>query len=80
MRLGDFLTLKKMPASHLAGLVGVDKSTVGRWVRGESFPRADQLVALERETNGLVTANDFVPARADAPPATPDPAPAPRAA
>lgn len=60
MRLGDWLTAKKMTDADFATKVGVDRSTVGRWVDGSNMPRRRNMADIARVTDGQVTANDFV--------------------
>lgn len=64
MRLGDYLESKRMSAAEFAEQLGVDRSTVSRWLDtsgGKIFrPRWDQLPRIAEVTGGAVTANDFV--------------------
>jgi transcriptional regulator with XRE-family HTH domain len=72
MKLGDYLRERNITLEAFGGRIGVDESTVSRYVTGERVPRPLIMAEIIRETGGLVTANDFVPARSE----PPQPAPA----
>ncbi len=60
MRLADYLATNDIKPVNFAGRVGVDRSTVSRWLDGSLKPGWKMLVLIARETAGQVTANDFV--------------------
>lgn len=66
MKLGDYLNGKNLSAAEFAAKIGVHRSTVSRWLEpvgnaGEVFrPSWEQIVKIQDETGGAVTANDFV--------------------
>jgi DNA-binding transcriptional regulator YdaS (Cro superfamily) len=62
MTLADYLRLHNKTATEFAAELAVDKSTVSRWLSGESRPRWADVPAIVRVTGGAVTANDFMPA------------------
>lgn len=66
MKLSAYLEEKKITAADFAGLIGVHKSTVSRWIDEDSKsgaehrPGWDHLKTIAKVTEGAVTANDFV--------------------
>lgn len=60
MKLSTFLTDNDLNASKFAEALGVMPSTVSRWLRGDRRPSVDQIVRIEVETKGAVTASDFI--------------------
>jgi hypothetical protein len=48
-------------AAWIAAQVGVSRSGARKWVYGERTPRGLQMVRVLALTDGLVTANDFLP-------------------
>ncbi|MGE3064161.1 MAG: helix-turn-helix domain-containing protein [Hyphomicrobiaceae bacterium] len=65
MQLVDYLASKRITSAEFAEQVGVDRSTVGRWLSGESIPRRDAIIKIACETGGQVTANDFMGGASD---------------
>lgn len=59
-RLAAYLADNAMSPDKFAELIGVDRSTVFRWIEGKSMPRKRHLRAIARATNGAVTAEHFV--------------------
>lgn len=76
--LSAWLKSKNMPANDFADRIGVHKSTVGRWLDG-TLPQPEHLALIMRETDGAVTANDFMAERVGAG-SLPAPTDEPRAA
>jgi DNA-binding transcriptional regulator YdaS (Cro superfamily) len=67
MTLSDYLDQAGRGAmTRLAKDVGVSVVTVLRWRRGDAAPNWERIPAIERATNGAVTAQDFVPRAAEA--------------
>jgi hypothetical protein len=58
-KLAEWLRLREMSKSDFADAVGVDKSTVGRWIDGSAKPRWDQFPKIYEVTDGEVTPNCF---------------------
>lgn len=61
MTLSEFLRENSMTISALAAAMQRPVSTVHGWVRGSRRPDWNDIPAIERATNGAVTAADFVP-------------------
>jgi DNA-binding transcriptional regulator YdaS (Cro superfamily) len=61
MTLADYLTAQNMTVTAFAQAMGREISTVHGWVSGARRPRWADVPAIERATNGAVTASDFVP-------------------
>ncbi len=65
MTLREFAEHRNMSneqlAAWLAAQVGVSRSGARKWVYGERTPRGLQMVRVLALTDGLVTANDFLP-------------------
>lgn len=59
--LRGWLTANGVTMVAFAKKAGVTHSTVSRWCTGEVFPRGKKLVAIHRQTNGAVSADDFLP-------------------
>ncbi len=64
--LGDLLrharSVSRKGQREVAGAIGVDRNTVGRWERGTHHPPADKLILLARLYN--VSVADLTPAPA----------------
>jgi len=59
MNLKEFLKTHKMSQLTLASLVGVDRSTVQRWVRGMS-PRLEHAAKIVQCSGGQVSFQDLM--------------------
>jgi transcriptional regulator with XRE-family HTH domain len=59
MQLSSYLKKSGVTAAEFAKRIGVDKTTVYRYIRGERIPNRDALSRIMEETEGAVTANDF---------------------
>lgn len=59
MTIRDYLATRKMSQAVFAARVGVDRSTVSRWM-GQAHPPASRWVAIERATNGAVSIADLL--------------------
>jgi hypothetical protein len=61
MKLSTFLEETKLSYTEFAKRIGTKHPrTVERYAKGQRFPRGDALAAIRRETEGKVTADDFV--------------------
>jgi len=63
MKLSDFLSERKLTDEAFASMVGMSQSQVSRLRREVSRPSWETLAMIERATDGLVGANDFIPTR-----------------
>ena len=61
MTLADYLKQQDITVTAFAQAMGREISTVHGWVSGARRPRWADVPAIERATNGAVTAADFVP-------------------
>ena len=68
MRLDDWLAAKKLSHEAFADRLECDRASVTRYANGQRMPRPAMLARIERETDGAVTANDFVGAVAQTEP------------
>jgi transcriptional regulator with XRE-family HTH domain len=59
MRLSKFLRLSGMSQGAFAKAIGVQQSTVSRYVSGVKQPSLDVLKRITRATSGEVTVDDF---------------------
>ncbi len=65
MQLSDYLREQRVTPEDFAESIGVDRSTVYRWIQpvaeGERRirPRWSEIETIQRVTGGKVTANDF---------------------
>ncbi len=55
MTIAEYLAFTKMTPREFADLVGVDQSTVWRWMTGKTAPEAEQCDRIEKVTKGVVT-------------------------
>lgn len=62
MQLSEYLSQHNLTQKAFAALIDRDISTVSRLARGETRPDWSTVAAIEKATNGAVTANDFTPA------------------
>lgn len=62
MRLADYLKANSLSEAQFAELIGVNRSTVGRWADPERpiMPQREHLGRIVEATDGAVTANDFM--------------------
>lgn len=65
MKLAQWLKTEKVTMAAFAERVGVTHSAVSRWCSGEIFPQGEKLIAIRSATNGLVSADDFMPAETE---------------
>lgn len=71
MKLIEYLNEHKLKAGTFAGRIGVNRSTVGRWLEG-AIPDPGRIVQIQRETGGLVTLSDWAPSVPRRKPANPE--------
>lgn len=60
MTLDQWLFENKIKPSVFAAEIGVAPSTITRLLKGERSPRLDLIAAIQRKTEGAVTAEDFM--------------------
>lgn len=60
MKLETYLKEQSISPEAFAVQLGVSKFAVQKWMRGERFPRAEHLIAIDRATDGAVTASDLL--------------------
>jgi len=60
MKLDDYLARKRLSPIKFAEAIGVNASTLWRIRLGKQRPKWTTLEAIDRETGGKVTANDFL--------------------
>lgn len=60
MKLADWMRAKALTDAAFAEMVGRDRTTVSRWRTEKTRPDWPALAAIERATNGAVTARDFL--------------------
>jgi DNA-binding transcriptional regulator YdaS (Cro superfamily) len=59
MTLNEYLAKEQLGLSAFASRLGVESSTVHRWVHGTRRPSLACLLKIERITGGRVKAKDF---------------------
>jgi transcriptional regulator with XRE-family HTH domain len=57
--LEAYLRATKTTRSQFADRIGVSGETVRRYLAGTRIPTRENMAEIARETDGLVTANDF---------------------
>lgn len=67
MKLIDYLRANNLTDEAFAARVGRSKWAVRKWMYGQRVPRGVEMLAIANATQGVVSADDFMPAR----PATP---------
>lgn len=66
MTLQEYLEKTSTTQYQLAKQMGVEQSTIHKWVKGKTIPRPATLSRLSEETQGLVRYDDFVRAKMQA--------------
>jgi transcriptional regulator with XRE-family HTH domain len=66
MQLATYLSQKAISDGDFAEAIGVTRQAVHRYKSGERFPERAVLQKISEATEGNVTANDFMPAQAQA--------------
>jgi transcriptional regulator with XRE-family HTH domain len=61
MKISDWLDKADIADSEFADRIGVSRQALSRYKAGTRTPRPSVLARIRAETNGRVTANDFVP-------------------
>tara|TARA_B100001245_G_C22683603_1_gene334001 strand:- start:292 stop:495 length:204 start_codon:yes stop_codon:yes gene_type:complete len=64
MTLDDFLRTGNMTASALATRTGISEASIARARKGRQNLSLDAIASIVRETDGAVTADDLIGARA----------------
>ena len=59
MTLHEYLTTSGIRAADMAQRLRCPSNTFSQWVRGLRMPEPAMLIAIERETQGRVTATDM---------------------
>jgi transcriptional regulator with XRE-family HTH domain len=67
MTLSEYLARENVKRSHFAQSIGVEASTVTRWISGDRTPSLALMERISRATDGKVTPSDFLPADASSP-------------
>lgn len=60
MKLREYLQRHKMTATEFGKRIGRSHAVVSRLCHGKSLPSLALMVRIEQETNGTVTAKDFL--------------------
>ena len=60
MTLSQYLKMNGLRYAEFAARIGRSEATVSRLVRGLHRPDWDTMEAIQKETGGAVTPNDFV--------------------
>lgn len=65
MKLGDYLKQKHLATEAFAAQIGVDRTTVGRWLGPDGNgklirPRWEVMIQIAAVTGGAVMPNDFM--------------------
>jgi predicted DNA-binding transcriptional regulator AlpA len=60
MTIDQYIQLKRMTYLAAAEELGVDYTTLYRWINAETMPRPAMLKKIKEWSNGAVTANDFI--------------------
>ena len=63
MRIEEYLQKKALTPFQFAARLGVNRSTVSRWLTGARAPSTEMAIEIERLTDGLVTVEDTLPRR-----------------
>ncbi len=60
MKLKEWLKKEKITSNEFAIKIGVTNISVCRWIRNKRYPNFMNLYAIQKMTNGEVTASDFI--------------------
>lgn len=60
MKLGEWLQLNGRSRADFARVIGVEVESVTRYVNGDRVPRPLIMGKIKTETDGMVTADDFM--------------------
>lgn len=60
-KLEKYLAEKKLTQAEFAERIGSSQENVSRYISGTRFPRPRTLARIIEETNGELTAGDFLP-------------------
>lgn len=60
MKLADWLTSHKITRTEFAKRIGVTPALITSYCNGSVWPGREKMEAVHRETDGAVTANDFM--------------------
>ena len=66
MKLADWLAWKKVTRTDFAARIGVTPALITSYCNGSVWPGRLKMEAVRRETDGAVTANDFMQSAAAA--------------
>ena len=72
MQLNEYLATRKVKPAQFAQAIGVEASTVSRWLNGHRRPSLALIDRINRETGGQVTVSDFLPEVVSSPPPSED--------
>lgn len=61
MILSDWLKRNELTRRDFAKRIGVSPIMITEYCNGTAWPKRETMIAIARETNGEVTANDFMP-------------------
>jgi transcriptional regulator with XRE-family HTH domain len=64
MDIASWLTSTATTAADFAKRIGVSRQALHRYKTGDRVPRPKMLARIREETDGAVTANDFLPREA----------------
>lgn len=67
MKLDTYLKQQSITVRAFAAQLGVSQFAVKKWISGERFPRSEHLIAIDKTTQGAVTASDLLRDRGGAP-------------
>lgn len=62
MILADWLKQQNIRRRDFAARIGVSPIMITEYCNGSAWPKRETMIAIARETDGAVTANDFVQA------------------
>lgn len=60
MTIDDYIKLTRKTYLSAAAELGVDYTTLYRWINSETMPRPAMLKKIKKWSQGAVTANDFI--------------------
>ena len=61
MKIPEYMALKRLNQTEFAKLIGCTQGAISHWLQGRAVISAENAVAIEHATDGIITAHDLRP-------------------